>query len=252
MGQFTSIAIGPGGIPVISHHDNTAGTLKVVRCGNAACSAGNTVTTVDDVVNEVGQFTSIAIGTDGLPVISYRDVTAGTLKVAKCGNAACSAGTTITTVDDPANNVGGWTSIDIGTDGLPVISYQDFTAGTLKVAHCGNAACSAGNTINTVDDPANAVGYNTSIAIGTDGFPVISHYDLTAGALKVVRCGSGDCSAGNTISHRRRPRRRRGLVVLDRHRDRRVAGHQLLRQHRPCPQGGQVRHAELPVSRAVR
>jgi hypothetical protein len=37
----------------------------------------------------VGRYTSIAIGTDGLPVISYFDDTANTLKVAKCGTRSC-------------------------------------------------------------------------------------------------------------------------------------------------------------------
>jgi hypothetical protein len=142
----------------------------------------------------VGQFTSIAIGTDGFPVISYHDVTAGTLKVAKCVNAACTGASTITTVDDPANIVGAFTSIAIGQDGFPVISYQDVTAGTLKVAKCGNAACTGTSTISTVDDPANIVGYYTSIAIGADGFPVISYYDGTAGALKVAKCNKASCA----------------------------------------------------------
>jgi hypothetical protein len=40
-------------------------------------------------VNNVGQATSIAIGTDGRPVISYYDMTAKSLKVAKCSRATC-------------------------------------------------------------------------------------------------------------------------------------------------------------------
>jgi len=39
---------------------------------------------------------SLAIGADGLPVIAYYDVDNGDLKVAKCGNAACAAGNTLT------------------------------------------------------------------------------------------------------------------------------------------------------------
>ncbi|MEX2008325.1 MAG: hypothetical protein WD850_02475, partial [Candidatus Spechtbacterales bacterium] len=145
VGRSTSIVIGTDNLPVISYWDATNGDLKVVHCGNATCSSGNTLTTVDSTGN-VGEYTSIAIGTDSLPVISYRDVTNGDLKVAHCGNASCSSGNTLTTVDS-TGSVGFSTSIAIGTDSLPVISYLDVTNFDLKVVHCGNATCSSGNTL---------------------------------------------------------------------------------------------------------
>jgi hypothetical protein len=197
VGYSSSIAIGADGLPVISHYDSTAGALRVTKCGNPACSAGNVSTTVDDPAANVGRFTSIAIGADGLPVISYENVTAGDLRVTKCGNPACTSGNVSVTADSPANDVGVYSSIAIGADGLPVISHQDSTADTLRVTKCGNPACSAGNVSTTVDDPPNAVGWFTSIAIGADGLPVISHQDLTAGALRVTKCGNAACTAGN-------------------------------------------------------
>jgi len=194
VGYFTSIAIGADGFPVISYQDVNLGVLKVLKCANAACTVGSTITIVDDPANFVGDYTSIAIGTDGLPVISYRDTTAGALKVAKCINAACTGAATIITVDDPpANNVGFFTSIAIGADGLPVISYWDITVEALKVAKCTNAACTGAAAITTVDDPANLVGGSSSIAVGADGLPVISYRDTTAGALKVAKCGTRSC-----------------------------------------------------------
>ena len=100
------------------------------------------VTTVDDPANSVGRYTSLAIGADGLPVISYRDDTFKSLKVAKCNDAACAGGDeTITTVDDPANSVGNYTSLAVSADGLPVVSYRDDTVGSLKVAKCRNPSC---------------------------------------------------------------------------------------------------------------
>ncbi len=200
VGRYTSIAIGSDGRPVISYLDTTAGALKVAKCANAACTGTATITTVDDPANFVGQYTSIAIGSDGRPVISYYDTTADTLKVAKCANAACTGAATITTVDDPANLVGTYTSLAIGSDGQPVISYHDGTANTLKVAKCANAACTGAATITTVDDPVNFVGFYTSIAIGTDGFPVISYRDFQGNALKVAKCGNAACTGAATIT----------------------------------------------------
>ena len=139
VGLHTSIAIAADGFPLIAYHDATARDLRVVKCANAACSA-RAVSTVDASTNWVGWYTSIAMGSDGLAVISYYDVTAGALKVAKCGDAGCSI-STITMVDEPPNVIGAFTSIAIGSDGFPVISFHDATAGALKLAKCGNPSC---------------------------------------------------------------------------------------------------------------
>ena len=139
IGHYSSIAIGMDGLPVISYYDFNQFDLIVTKCGNAACSAGNTTTRVD-TDGQVGRYTSLAIGADGLPVISYFDTTNSSIKVAKCGNADCSSGNTISTVA-VAGNTGGYTSIAIGADGLPVVSFYDGDTLELKVAKCGNAFC---------------------------------------------------------------------------------------------------------------
>ena len=200
VGRYPSIAIGADGLPVISYYDNTAETLKVARCANADCTGAATITTVHDAANDVGAYGAIAIGADGLPVISHYDVTASTLQVAKCNDAACAGPATITTVDDPANAVGAWTSIAVGVDGLPVISYRDLSAGALKVAQCSNSACTGTATTTTVDDPANIVGADSDIAIGADGTPVVSYWDQTAAALKVAKCVDAACNGPATIT----------------------------------------------------
>jgi len=159
---------------------------------NSRVPQSTSLTPVDFTV-DVGEHTSITIGTDGLPVISYRDGTSFNLKVAHCGNASCSSGNTLTTVDNAAL-VGTDTSIAIGTDGFPVISYRDNTGGNLKVAHCENILCNSGSpTLTTVDNAAD-VGVDSSITIGTDGLPVISYYDFTNTALKVAHCTNTSCS----------------------------------------------------------
>ncbi len=190
--SYSSIAIGTDGFPVISftykytnYIDTNISNLKVAKCGNASCSSGNIITTVDSA-GIVGQFDSIAIGTDGFPVISYLDNFPNyDLKFLKCGNAACSSGNTISTLDS-VGYVGYYTSIAIGANGFPMISYQDFQNNDLKFLKCGNISCSSGNSITTVDS-VGSTGHYTSLKKGADGLPVISYSDLTNGYLKVAR-----------------------------------------------------------------
>jgi hypothetical protein len=80
--------------------------------------------------------TSIAIGADGLGLISYDDATNGKLKVAHCADAACSGATTATL--DAAGSGGRYPSVTTGVDGLGLISYFAVTNADLRVAHLGN------------------------------------------------------------------------------------------------------------------
>jgi hypothetical protein len=146
----------------------------------------------------VGADTSIAIGADGLPVISYRDVTAGGLKVAKCVNVNCTGLNTITPVDNPANDVGHLSAIAIGADGFPVIAHRDWTAQTLRLVKCNNAACTGGTAITTVAADVNH--RQLDIAIPADGRPVVSYTEVDGQLydLHVLKCGNAACSSGNT------------------------------------------------------
>ena len=131
VGDFTSIAIGLDGNPIISHYDTTNGDLKIAACTNPTCTTTATITAID-TTGYVGQYTSIAIGLDGNPFISYLDLDNGDLKVAACTNPTCSTSTTSTI--DTTGFVGGYTSIAIGRNGVPIISHQDIANGDLRVA----------------------------------------------------------------------------------------------------------------------
>ena len=193
VGFATSIAAGSDGLPVISYYDLTAQALKFARCAATNCATGATIVTLDDNAGSVGDYSDIAIGVDGFPLISYQDTTSGSLKLAKCGNLACST-SVLLTLDDPANSIAGaYTSIAIGADGVPVIAHHDPTAGSLKVTRCGNSACSGPATTTTVDDPVHRVGRHASLAIGADGLPVIAYQDVDAEALEVAKCGTRSC-----------------------------------------------------------
>ena len=151
-----------------------------------------TITTID---SSGGLYSSIAIGSDGLGLISYFDPVNLHLKVAHCLNVACSQ-VTLATVDD-SSNVGWYTSIEIGSDGLGLISYVGGTSSSdLKVAHCSDVPCTAA-AIATIDSAGAA---HTSLAIGSDGLGLISYLDGNRNDLKVAHCMDVSCTAATTAT----------------------------------------------------
>ena len=186
VGQFTSIAIGDNGYPVISYEDTSSWPgirLKVAACTTADCTGTPTITTVDST-GGVGRYSSIAIGDNGYPVISYYDMTNDDLKVVACTTTDCTGTPAITTVDS-TGDVGLETSIAIGDNGYPVISYYDSTNEDLKVVACTTADCTGTPTIMTVDSTGN-VGRYPSIAIDDNGHAVIAYLHSTLNDLKLV------------------------------------------------------------------
>ena len=146
-----------------------------------------------DTTGVVGQATSIAIGSDNFPVISYFDSSKFDLKLVHCTNTTCSdwdAPESLVTT----GFVGSFTSIAIGFDDFPVISYYDALNRDLKLVHCTNVSCTSADVPITLDS-ADFVGEFTSIAIGSDDFPVISYYDVSNLSLKLVHCTNTTCSA---------------------------------------------------------
>ena len=68
-GQFTSVT-SAGGRGLISYYDSTDQDLKLALCPDLACTEA-TITTTPDRAGNVGQYSSVTIGTDGLGLISY-------------------------------------------------------------------------------------------------------------------------------------------------------------------------------------
>jgi hypothetical protein len=200
-GFHTSTKIGADGFPVIGYYDYGANAVRVAHCGDPACSQGNAVSTVRafDSPPDLSYYASVAIGDDGLPVIGYYNAShnfMGDLEVVHCDNGDCSSAPQPIALD-PGRWVGGAISAVIGADGLPLITYGDVGRASLKVAHCGSLDCTSGTTLTTVY-PGGRGGSDTSVAIGTDGLPLIS-FCVDYAALYVAHCGDAACSSGNTV-----------------------------------------------------
>lgn len=197
VGKYNSIVLDSNGKPVVSYYDEPNTALKVLHCGNSTCSTGNTIATPDSA-GTVGQYTSVTVDSNNFPVVTYYAPTGGILKVLHCGNASCTSGNSIIKPDLGSSN-GVQSSVKMNAQGRPVIAYFDFTKKSLKILTCGNANCSAGNTIINVDSMGD-VGRYPSLVLDSTGKPAVSYLDLTHGKLKVMRCGNATCSMGNTFA----------------------------------------------------
>jgi len=196
VGQYTSVTVDSGNKPVVSYYDVTKGILKVLHCGNAACTQANSIAT-PDITSSNGVQSSIKLNAAGQPIIAYFDFTHKSLKMLTCGNANCTSGNTITTVD-ASGDVGRYPSMAI-SNGNPLVSYLDLLNGNLKILHCGNAKCTAGNTTISIAGVGGVTGYFSSLMLDNTNLPVVSFYNLTNHDLNIVRCGNAACTSNNSL-----------------------------------------------------
>jgi hypothetical protein len=197
VGEYSSLQLDANGNPVVSYWDNTNVSLKVLHCGDPMCSSGNVITEPDPAPG-IGAMTSLRLDASGNPVVSHWDYYAGVLRVLHCGDSnctaplGCGAGQTCITSPDVNGDVGGYTALALDGAGDPVVGYYDFDNGDLRVLHCGNSTCTAGNTV-AITDTAGDVGRYVGLALDATGEPVVSYWDVTDADLRVLHCGNPTC-----------------------------------------------------------
>lgn len=159
------------------------------------------LTTVDDSGNDSFE-PSVAIGVDGLPLISFfsgSDSTHGGLHVMHCNTLDCTSYDIYKIDTSTSDYVGTQSSLVIGQDGLGLIAYADGRNNRVLVAHCANVACTEADKIYGVFSGV-AGGYSVlgiSAAIGVNGNPLIAFiaYKFTGDDfLYVARCDDIFCT----------------------------------------------------------
>ena len=197
MGTHASMAIASDGNLYVSYywrshkvtanHDEKVGALMFARgsvAGDNSVHWAEPEYVEGDVrikgQSDVGEYTSLALGSDKQPRISYYDKKLGDLKFAvkKDGKWA-------TESVDTTGNVGGYTSLVLENDN-PRIAYYDFDKKALKLAVKNGTGPW---TITTVDDGnagANDVGKWCSLAKDGNGGLGIAYYDATNGNLGYI------------------------------------------------------------------
>jgi len=158
-----------------------------------------------DAAGSVGFYPSIAIGSDGLPVISQYDAGNDDLKVAHCNDLQCATRTTTVVangIETAVNGAGGggdageYSQIAISGDGNPIISFRQDGI-MLRTAHCNEPSCTSTPLIFEVDHPGGSgTGYENSLTVLPDGHPLIAWGRPSTGSagLWVSHCNNFACS----------------------------------------------------------
>mgnify|MGYP001614679069 FL=1 len=195
----TAITIGGNGFPVLAHVVASNGALRVLQCSDLDCI--NFTGTAADASVSANQI-SLAIATDGCPSVAYRKSVNSAFRTyfaTTYGSGGCATWSS-NPVDNTVNS-GRYLSLSSGSDGFPIMSYYTQNQG-LWVARCGSMDC--GNSVSqtqvNAEGPATDLGQFSSLALGKDGYPIISYYAGGSGGLRIVHCTSRDCTSFDTFS----------------------------------------------------
>lgn len=142
-------------------------------------------------VAEGGFDTSVAIGLNGNPIISYHEWTTNDLALYVCAVANCATGVSEVLVADSLPES---TSVAVGTDGNPLIAYHNGFDGHLDLYVCADALCTSGTNRTLVDDGSS--GRGASMALNADGNPVIAHFESDLDDLQLYVCDDATCTSG--------------------------------------------------------
>ena len=200
-GGYSSLALDSNGYPVVSYLDATNKDLKVLHCNDANCVGDDESITSPDTGGDVGAFNSLALDSNGYPVVSYLDATNVDLKVLHCNDANCAGDDESITSPDTGGNVGYYTSLALDSNDYPVVSYYDATNKDLKVLRCNDANCAGDDESITTPDPSgDNASFNNSLTLDSNGYPVVSYYDGTNLDLKLLHCNDANCTNAAPIA----------------------------------------------------
>ena len=128
-----TVSVGATSTPIVSWETQNADF-------NAGVMTGSSIVIVD-ATGTVGEYTSLALGSDGFARISYMDDSNDDLKFVRCLDADCSSKNI--SIVDATGSVYEVTSLALDSNNFARISYYHDGNDDMKFAQCTNADCTS-------------------------------------------------------------------------------------------------------------
>jgi hypothetical protein len=195
----TSVTDSSGNTNTLTASENTNNgfSQSTGKISNSFLTGGTPTYITDQSGSNITElYPDMALDSSGFPVIVYYDLENTDLIVVHCNDKECKGGDENVNIVDSTNNTGRYPTIQLDSNGYPMIAYQYATGLDLKYVHCNDVNCAGSNETFTTIETSNNVGYYPRMVLDSSGYPVIVHYSSTAGDVRIYHCSHVDCTSG--------------------------------------------------------
>jgi hypothetical protein len=172
-------------------------SLNMVVCNDVSCNPAVAGPEPSYAIGAVGgsdlnislRDLSMALGSDGLPILAYLDFDAQTVRVRKCTALSCQTGVdnVLSAIPSPFGTV----AMGVAPGGLPFVVFASVT--DVQVASCNDPACDPAvngpETVNAISASA----FEVSAVSGPDGLLRIAYSSGAPPGIRFVACNDPAC-----------------------------------------------------------
>jgi hypothetical protein len=166
-------SVGPDDRLVALRFDRDTGSISVIACADPACARARVGRPVREGFGDRarGAGAAMVLRADGRPLIAYRDVTDGAIKLLDCHTRECPEADTAT-LSEPGRNAGPVMVLD--RSGRALVAYQDLDRDRIVLATCTRTRCS-GTPVTTI---RRGGGDGLAMALDGHGRPTLAWMDV--------------------------------------------------------------------------
>ncbi|MBB5784169.1 hypothetical protein [Nonomuraea jabiensis] len=180
-GRDLIAGVDPQDRPVVLRLDHDSGAIHVVSCDDPACARAHVEQPVGDdssgypLDRRSRPRAAMAIRADGRPLIAYRDMADGAIKLLDCRTRACAQADTATPAAAGERHAG--LAMVLDRAGRALVAFQNLDRQQIVIATCTGTRCTR-TPVTTIQRKG---GYGLAMALDGRGRPVLAWVDFGGG-----------------------------------------------------------------------